>query len=365
MKKAVWIFSAMLLMAAGILLGRFWPRKDAGSRSPIVDVADAGNHRGIVATVKTVPLKKGLLRESLEAYGTVVARASAIANVAVPFEGQVLRVLVSRGQKVIRGTPLIQIEASPHEMLLLAEARRQFRAAAQQRADVKARFKLRLATRRDMLAADQVVALSTLRLTNLKTRGIGGPRTITSTRLGVVARIPAEPGQIVPAGGPLLQLVSAHDIEIRLGVEPEDAVRLKPGYHLTLFPVGESRRAGLDGTIRLVTQEVNPKTRLVNIYVAPPANSGLLLGQFVRAGIVMASRIGLLVPRSAVLPVGSENILFTVHKGRAWRHRIHIELATDEMLEISGSGLVAGEAVVVSGNAELTNGMAVTGKFIP
>lgn len=241
---------------------------------------------------------------------------SAIANVAVPFESQVLRVLVSRGQKVLRGEPLAQVEASPREMLLLAEGRRQARASAQQLAEVQARFNLRLAARHDLLLARQAAALATLRLANLKARGIGGPRIIKSTRTSLVARIPVEPGQIVPAGGPLLQLVSSHDIEVRLGVEPEDTVRLITGHHALLFPVGESRPIGLPGTIRLITHEVDPQTRLVNIFVSPPADSGLLLGQFVRAGIVLTARKGLLVPRSAVLPIGVSEILYTVHHGR-------------------------------------------------
>ncbi len=363
MKKLRWIFAILLLCTLGIVLNHMLHP----TRTPAVVAAFHVPTRqaDVVATVKTVPLKTGELRETVESYGTVVARASAIANVAVPFESQALRVLVSRGQQVLRGEPLVQVEASQREILLLAEARRQARASAQQLAEVLARFNLRLATRHDLLLARQTAALAALRLANLQARGIGGPRIIKSTRGGLVARISVEPGQIVPAGGPLLQLVSSHDIEVRLGVEPEDALRLAAGHHARLFPVGESRPIGPPGIIRLITHEVDPRTRLVNVFVRPPADSDLLLGQFIRAKIVLRVRKGLLVPPSAVLPFGSSEILYTVHNGRARRHRVTIQLSTDYALEITGHGLVPGEPVIVSGNAELTNGMAVTGKFVP
>ncbi len=364
MKSLKWISAAAMLLIGGVLLGRW-----SGPRRTHAPVAAGATRvmaaRQATAAVKTIRLGTGVLWASLEAYGTVVARASAIRNVAVPFECQVLRVLVSRGQKVLRGEALVQVVASPREILQLAEAQRQALASSQQLAEVNARIQLRLATRQDLLLAQQAESLADLRLANLEARGIGGKRMIRTGRSGIVAHIPAEPGQIVPAGGPLLQIVSSQDIEVRLGVEPEDVIHLAAGRHVRLFPVGESRKTGLQGTIRLVTREVDPVTRLVNVFVSPPPDSGLLLGQFIRARIVVASRKGLLVPRSSVLPDGNREVLYTVQNGRAKRHLVTIDLATDHALEISGPGLKAGDSIVVRGNAELTDGMAVTGKFAP
>ncbi len=363
MKTFAWFVAAATVFMCGVFLGRrYGPSR---THTPTAGITGRVAARQVKAAVKTVRLKSGVLRASLEAYGTVVARASAIRNVAVPFESQVLRVLVSRGQKVSRGEALAQIVASPREILQLAEARRQALASEQQLAEVDARIKLRLATRQNLLLAQQAASLAELRLSNLEGRGIGAERIIHSLRVGIVARIPAEPGQIVPAGGPLMQIVSSGDIEVRLGVEPEDAVHLQTGRHVELFPVGESRKIGLRGTIRLITHEVDPVTRLVNVFVSPPPDSGLLLGQFMRAGIVVAARKGLLAPRAAVLPDGNAEILYTVHNGRARRHRVTIDLSSDRAVEISGPGLKAGDVIVVSGNAELTDGMAVTGKFVP
>ena len=52
-------------------------------------------------------------------------------------------------------------------------------------------------------------------------------------------------------------------------------------------------------------------------------------------------------------------VLFTVKDGKAVRHEVTPGIASGDQLEVQGADLKAGDAVVVTGNYELSDGMAV------
>jgi RND family efflux transporter MFP subunit len=370
MKRAVQLCSSVLIAAVAFGIGIAFLRQGpatgaaAATASGIPSTAKR-KVPGVIAYVKTVPIRTQRLNASLVAYGTVVARASSIRNVTVPFKAQVLRILVAGGQHVHQHQPLLQLESTNSELLLLAQAKSTELSARQQLSEVQQKFALHLATRQRLLAAQQALQLAELNLSSLRALGIGGPRIIQAPASGVVAKILSSPGQIMLPGGPLLQLVSSRNIEVQLGLEPEDSVRVRNGQKVDLMPVGEHLRHPISGAISLITQRVNPLTRLVDVFITPQPHSGLLLGQYVEGKLVIASASGLVVPRAAVLPAGNNQELFTIRNGRAVLHRVHIRLANDREVLIAGPSLAAGEPAVVVGNAELLNGMAVTGKFKP
>jgi membrane fusion protein (multidrug efflux system) len=65
------------------------------------------------------------------------------------------------------------------------------------------------------------------------------------------------------------------------------------------------------------------------------------------------------VPRSAVLHDGNGDYLFQVSEGVARRVAVTVESDGDRLLGISGAGLDPALKVVVQGNYELSDGMAV------
>ncbi len=342
------------------------------SAAAAADTTTASTHfpqrqadRHIIAYVKTVPIRRQRISTSVVAYGTVVARASSIRNVAVPFRAQVLRILVAGGQHVHKNEPLLQLESTNSELLTLAQAKSSTLAAQEQLDEVQQKFALHLATRQSLLTAQQALQLAQLNLSSLKALGIGGPRLIKAPASGVVSKILSGPGQIVLPGGPLLQLVSSRNIEVQLGLEPEDSIKVRRGQTVALMPVGEQTSHGIIGNISLITRRVNPLTRLVDVFVTPQAHSGLLLGQYVEGKFIIAQATALVVPRAAVLPVGSNEELFTVQHGRAVVHYVHIGLSNGQYLQLLNSTLTQGEQAVIVGNAELTDGMAVTRTFKP
>ena len=95
------------------------------------------------------------------------------------------------------------------------------------------------------------------------------------------------------------------------------------------------------------------------MYVTPNKPRGLVVGQYASGRLRIASSTGLLVPHSAVLPINGQENMYTIKGTHAVVHHVKIGLSNDREVEVSAPGLRAGEPVVIVGNAELTDGMAV------
>src|SRR5205814_721305 len=123
-------------------------------------------------------------------------------------------------------------------------------------------------------------------------------------------------GQIVPAGGPLIEIASGKRIEAALGVEPDDVAYLKPGAHVALREVNRSSTQPATGQIRTISQRVDPATRLVNVLVSLPGDESWMLDTFVAGEITKSTANAMLVPRDAVLPDDEGRFaLFTIESG--------------------------------------------------
>jgi len=84
----------------------------------------------------------------------------------------------------------------------------------------------------------------------------------------------------------------------------------------------------------------------------------LVLGGSLTGDILLHAHSGLTVPRSAVLEDDQGAFVFRIVDGRGRRTAVTTGLQSDQWIEIA-SGLKAGEAVVVTGNYELRDGMLV------
>ena len=82
-------------------------------------------------------------------------------------------------------------------------------------------------------------------------------------------------------------------------------------------------------------------------------------GQSVLGKITVASVQGLIVPRAAVLPEEDKFVLFTVENGHAVKHVVKVGLENREEINVIAPDLQAGKPVVVLGNYELKDKMAV------
>jgi len=312
-----------------------------------------------VAAVQTVPLRRERIEETLVAYGTVMAAPGESRTFSVPFESRVLRVLVVDGQRIASGTPLIEIEPSPDTRLAIDHAENEHRAAQEDLTLIQERTELKLATKEDLTQAKERLREAETQLASLKERGVDGARALCADATGVVTRTLVQPGQIVPAGEPLLETIGEDEFTVRLGIENEDIEYVQPGQVVALENVDGLGGGAIEGRIRLITREVSPETRLVDVFVTPGPGAHLLLHQYVRGRIVISSAEGLVVPRAAVLPREGTQILYTIEDGHAVEHSVELGIENDNLLQVLGSDLQEGQNVVVIGNSQIHNGMAV------
>jgi hypothetical protein len=170
---------------------------------------------------------------------------------------------------------------------------------------------------------------------------------------------------VVPADGPIIETVPENKIEVRLGLEPEDANVLADNLknnklgEVKITLIHSDNSTPLAGAVQLVSHRINPDTRLVDVFVTLPEDASVPLDTFVSGQMGIAVDEGLVVPHNAVLPDDEGNVLFTVKDGKAVKHAVTVGLRNDKEVEISGDGLSPGDLVVVAGNLELDDAMAV------
>jgi membrane fusion protein (multidrug efflux system) len=311
------------------------------------------------ATVATAPLRAGDLAQTTVAFGSVTAQPGMVAIFSVPYECRVKTINVSAGQPIDKSAALVEIEPSPAAKLAISEAQSNLDVANKDLAQAQQRFDMKLSTNSDLLQSQQAVQLAKLRLDNLTKQGAGeDSRSITADSAGLIAKIDVQQGQVVPAGNPLIETIAREQVEVRLGVEPSEVSKFTVGQDLHLFP--NNSDDSVNGKIRLITQRVNPDTRLVDVFVTPEKRDALLLDGFVRAEIVNSTKAALIAPRNAVLPDDEGLLMFTIKDGHAVKHIVTTGVHNNDEVAVTAEGVNAGDAVVVQGNLELEDGMLVT-----
>src|SRR5919109_1034092 len=305
---------------------------------------------GPVPEVQVAKVERKTITEKVIVYGSVVAQPGKTHSVSIAFETRVRHVLVAPGQFVHENDPLIEIELSPGAQVQFQQAKNAAEAARKELKQAQERFNLKLATNQDLSAAEKTARDAEAQLTALERAGAGGDNRIHSDMSGVIAKVDAQDGQIVPTGGPLVEIVAEDEIEVKLGVEPEDLSAAQEGAPITIVPVNDPTAATVKGTVRLVTRRIDPTTRLVDVYVALPQGTKLLLDQYVRGEIERTEKDALTVPRSAVLPNESRQFeVFTVANNRATKHIVKIGAENPKEMQVMANDLHDGDAVVIVG----------------
>jgi membrane fusion protein, multidrug efflux system len=315
---------------------------------------------GPVPEVQVAKVERKTVTEKVIVYGSVVAQPGKTHSVSIAFETRVRHILVAPGQFVGENDPVIEIELSPGAQVQFQQAKNAAEAARKELKQTQERFNLKLATNQDLSAAEKTARDAEAQLTALQRAGAGGDNRVHSDVAGVIAKVNAQDGQIVAPGSPLVEIVGASDIEVKLGVEAEDLSAAQEGAPVTIIPLNDPTAPNVEGTIRLVTHRIDPATRLVDVYVALPGGTKLLLDGYVRGEIQRTEKNALAVPRSAVLPNESREFeVFTIANNHAVRHTVKIGAENPNEIQIIADDLHEGDPVVTVGNYELEDGMAV------
>src|SRR5438128_2555454 len=195
MKKTRIILGAIALVL--IVGGLAWVAQRFG-------VGKEEKKTGPIPEVQVAKVERKTITEKVIVYGSVVAQPGKTHSVSIAFETRVRHVLVAPGQFVKENDPLIEIELSPAAQVQFQQAKNAAEAAQKELKQTQERFNLKLATNQELSAAEKTARDAEAQLTALQRAGAGGDKRIHSDISGVIAKVDAQDGQIVPAGGPLV-----------------------------------------------------------------------------------------------------------------------------------------------------------------
>lgn len=164
-------------------------------------------------------------------------------------------------------------------------------------------------------------------------------------------------GQIVAAGAELFRLVRQSQIELNAQVPEAELRFVRPGMTAT---VTGDQQAGAVGTVRLVTPQVDPQTRLGFARISLPVNSGFRPGNFARAEINVGAMPANVVPSAAIVyREGKPGVYVIDANSRVHFRPVKLGDRSGGMVALD-EGVAPGQRVAVQGAGFLSEGNLVT-----
>ncbi|MCH9808115.1 MAG: efflux RND transporter periplasmic adaptor subunit [Alphaproteobacteria bacterium] len=170
---------------------------------------------------------------------------------------------------------------------------------------------------------------------------------------GLITRRTARIGDLGSiAKAPLFRLAENGEIELQATVTESKLALISPGQKADVVVAGAGT---IEGTVRLVSPEIDPATRLGNVRIFLGTNPKLRIGAFGRAAIIANRSSGLSVPLAAVLFDGDKAYVQKVADGKIVSSPVVLGLTSKNQIEIV-SGLANGDTVVAKAGTFLRNG---------
>jgi membrane fusion protein, multidrug efflux system len=285
--------------------------------------------------------------------------------------GSVLQTYADQGQAVNAGTVLARIDASG-----IQDAYTSARAglvSARNAADVAAKDlarneKLLAAgaiaerdidqSRRASIAAQAALEDANSRLATAEKAYRS--TTVTAPFNGIVSERPVSAGDVVQPGTALFTVVDPSSMRLEASVPAEQLASIRIGVPVNFTVSGYPGRQFV-GRITRINPTADPTTRQVRIYVSIPNEGRALVGGlFANGRMSTATKMGLVVPQSAVDVRGSIPSVMRVKQGKAEKVPVKIGLTdkTSETIEVL-SGLQPGDTLLMGAAMGITPGTPV------
>jgi RND family efflux transporter MFP subunit len=179
---------------------------------------------------------------------------------------------------------------------------------------------------------------------------------IKAPTAGLVVRRNARLGAVARAtGDPMFRILSKAEVEMEAEVPEIYLPKMGQGMAARIEVAGLRER---NGTIRLISPEVERATRLGRVRIFIGDDQELRVGTFARAVIDIAKSDGLGVPSSAIMSQNDMQTVQVVKDGKVETRRVRTGLVGGGKTEIV-EGLAEGEQVVTRSGTLLRDGDAV------
>lgn len=171
---------------------------------------------------------------------------------------------------------------------------------------------------------------------------------------GWVAERSAQPGEMVAAGAPLVQLVDLHLLELEASVPSTEIPLVTPGQRVA-FKVNEQVDHVYHGTVKRINPVARQDNRRVAVYIEVNNDDGVLrAGMFVEGRILDAHPLaGLSVPRSSLQKTTQGWRLFLVEGNYLTTRPVTLlrDLPGEDEALVSGQINAGDQVLVMPGNA--------------
>jgi RND family efflux transporter MFP subunit len=345
----------------------------------VVNACSKGDKASASETTKTETMIVGAENIAVAANGSIMTGPS-ISGTLEPDREAVLRAQVSgsvlqtyadQGQAVNAGAVLARIDASG-----IQDAYNSARAglvSARNAADVAARDlarneKLLAAgaiaerdidqSRRASIAAQAALEDANSRLASAEKSYRS--TTVTSPFNGIVSERPVSAGDVVQPGTALFTVVDPSSMRLEASVPAEQLASIRIGVPVDFTVSGYPGRQFV-GRITRINPTADPTTRQVRIYVSIPNEGRALVGGlFANGRMSTATKMGLVVPQSAVDVRSSIPSVIRVRQGKAEKVPVKIGLTdkTSETIEVL-SGIQPGDTLLLGAAMGITPGTPV------
>jgi RND family efflux transporter MFP subunit len=312
-----------------------------------------------VVTVETAPVTLASFSPTVSAVGSVVSSPKGYAELSAPAPSRVLRVLVTAGQAVRAGEPLVQLDAAT--LQAAANGANAASEAAQQAFQRASRLsqegilpRKTVDQARSDLAQANAAAVAARRTYALST--------LRSPIAGVVTRMSAVTGASVDPTQVLVAIADPSGLQVLLQLSPSDAAKVRPGAAVTLFDSDAPTATAVGrGVVATVGEAVDSATRAVPIRVRVTQSSrALRLGETITGKVGFAASASTLsIPATALVPDSAGFKVYVVRNGVAYSTPVEVGTRGDSLVQVT-KGLVAGQTVVTTGAYGLEDSSKVT-----
>jgi RND family efflux transporter MFP subunit len=174
---------------------------------------------------------------------------------------------------------------------------------------------------------------------------------------GAIQSRPAHLGEFVAIGTPIVELVKADPLRLRLQVPERESALVRTGQLVRLLVEGDTNV--YSGQIARISPAVDEQDRMLRVEADVPARGSLRPGLFARADIMVNEREeSLVVPLSAVATFAGIEKVIVVQQGKAVEKVVATGRRGTDWAEIV-SGISAGDGVVLDPGG-LRTGQAVS-----
>jgi RND family efflux transporter MFP subunit len=286
-------------------------------------------------------------------------------------EGQITRIYVKSGDRVARGTPLVQIDPSRQQASVSSsEADRaakqtnlNFARAQHQRASEL--FAAGAISKQELERAETAVRTAEAELKSLEAQVQENQVqlryfTVTAPTSGVVGDVPVRVGNQVTPQTMLTTVEDNSRLEVHVPVPIERASQLKMGLPITV--VGPDNSVIAATTVSFISPHVEDQSQAILVKGVIANTGGLRSDQFVRARVAWRTTQGLLIPVVAVNRISGQYFAFVAEgkPGALVAKQRAVKLGSiigNDYIVLEG--IKPGEQIIVSGVQKLGDGAPV------